>query len=104
VFVFLVSGREDAMKRLALAALAIAFALSMLGQSSGQEIDRSRLRSDEPVPASVSIPPKVERREQVAAPEAPAASAPTPPPAEYNVEDPRAVIDWLFNRSSVRGR
>jgi hypothetical protein len=101
VFVFLVSGREDAMKRLALAALAIAFALSMLGQSSGQEIDRSRLRSDEPVPASVSVP---QRPEQIAAPEPSAASAPTSSPTQYNVEDPRAVIDWLFNRSAVRGR
>jgi hypothetical protein len=93
--------KDDAMKYLG---LVIALALSMLGQSSAQEIDRSRLRSDEPVPASVSIPPRGERREQVEAPTPPAVSAPTPSPAQYNVEDPHAVIDWLFNRSAVRGR
>jgi hypothetical protein len=87
------------MKRLG---LAIALTLAMFDQSSAQEIDRSRLRSNEPVPASVSTAPRVERREQVSAPAPPATSAPTPP--QYNVEDPRAVIDYLFNRSVVRGR
>jgi hypothetical protein len=91
------------MKYLALA-IAIALLLPMLRVSSAQEIDRSRVRSDDPVPASVSTPPSVERQERVSAPAPPATAAPTPPAAPYNVEDPTAVIDWLFNRSGVRGR
>jgi hypothetical protein len=84
-------------------ALAVVVALSMLGQSSAQEIDRSRVRPDDPVPASVSAAPREERPDQVATPTPPPTAAPTPPPAQYNVEDPRAVIDWLFNRPP-RGR
>jgi hypothetical protein len=85
-------------------ALVTAFVLSMLSQSTAQEIDRSRLRSDGPVPVSVTTSPTDERREEVVAPAPPSTTAPTPPPAPYNAEDPRAVIDWLFNRSAVRGR
>jgi hypothetical protein len=85
-------------------ALAIVLALSTLGVSNAQESDRSRLRSDDAVPASVSSSPTVERQERVSVPAPPATAAPIPPPAPYNVEDPRAVIDWLLNRSPVRGR
>jgi hypothetical protein len=84
-------------------AFVTALVLSMLSQSTAQETDRSRLRSDAPVPVSVSTPPTDERREAVVAPAPPSTIAPTPP-APYNAEDPRAVIDWLFNRSAVRGR
>jgi hypothetical protein len=85
-------------------ALATALALSMLSQSNAQELDRSGARSDDPVLAAESTPSRGERREQVVAPALPATTAPELAPAPYNVEDPRAVIDWLFNRSAVRGR
>lgn len=84
--------------------LAIALTLSTLGQSSAQEIEHTRSGPDDPVPAATSPLPRVERREEAAAPAPPAASVSTPPPAPYNVEDARAVIDWLFNRSAVGGR
>jgi hypothetical protein len=85
-------------------ALAVVLVLSIVDLVSAQAIDRSRQRPDDPVPASVSTPARVERQEQTAAPAPPATAPPTAPPSPYNVEDPRAIVDWLFNRSAVRGR
>jgi hypothetical protein len=90
------------MKRLV---LGIVLAFSMSGQLSAQEIERARSKPADPVPAAATRPiPRVERREQSPAPAPPATAVPQPPPAAYNVEDPRAVVDWFFNRSAVRGR
>jgi hypothetical protein len=80
---------------------ATALVLAMLGQSSAQEIDRSRAPSDEPVPVSVSTAQRDAPQTQVAPPAPPAPAVATPPAAPYNVEDPRAVIDWLLNRPSI---
>ena len=55
-------------------------------------------------PATVSspaAPPIVDLREQPPAPQAPAIAPERPP---NDADDPRAVIDWLLNPSSVRGR
>jgi hypothetical protein len=101
IFVFLVSGREDTMKHLA---LAIVLALSISGEPSAQEPDRTRVRQDDPVPAATSPLPRVERREPSPAPLPAATAVPGQSPAQYNVEDPHAVVDWFFNRSAVRGR
>ena len=48
-----------------------------------------------------AAPSRVERREQPQATQAPAAAAERP---ANDADDPRAVIDWLLNPSSVRGR
>jgi hypothetical protein len=85
-------------------ALAIVSVLSMIGVSSAQEPDRTRGRPDDPVPAATSAPPRVERRELPPAPLPGATVVPAQPPTQYNVEDPRAVVEWFFNRSAVRGR
>jgi hypothetical protein len=84
--------------------LAIVLALSMIGESNAQEPDRTRVRPDDPIPAATSPLSRVERREPSSAPLPAAPAVPAQPPAPYNVEDPRAVVEWFFNRSAVRGR
>ena len=49
------------------------------------------------------VAPRVEPREPSPAPPAPA-TAPAQPPAPYDEEDPRAIIDWLLYPSSLRTR
>ncbi len=51
--------------------------------------------------ASAASPLRVEPQEQPQALQAPATAAERQP---KDADDPRAVIDWLLNRSSVRGR
>ena len=97
------SEKEDVMKRLA---LGITLALAMLSPACAQETQVGRPRdSVTSAPAAAApVSPRVEPREQSPVPPLPVTAAPAPPPTPYNVEDPRAVIDWLLNRSSERGR
>jgi len=53
------------------------------------------------VPAAASAPATETRPELTVAPLTPAAAAERP---SNDTDDPRAVIDWLLNPSSVRGR
>jgi hypothetical protein len=54
------------------------------------------------VPAAASAPATETRPELTVAPLTPAAAAAERP--SNDTDDPRAVIDWLLNPSSVRGR
>ena len=81
--------------------LAIGAILVLLSQAGAQETQVGRPRPNDsttlaPVAAS-SVPPRVEPQEQSPALPPPATGAPAQP-APYNVEDSRAVIDWLLKR------
>jgi hypothetical protein len=55
------------------------------------------------VPAAASAPATETRPELTVTPLTPAAAAPAERPSN-DADDPRAVIDWLLNPSSGRGR
>jgi len=84
--------------------LAIVVALFLSGQSSAQQVELAKPRPNDSAAAAASAPSRVEHVEQLPTRAPSAAAVPEPSPAAYNVEDSRAVIDWLVNRSSVRGR